>query len=357
MGLICGFDAVLPSFLHPEGRPVTVCIETAGEAEHTTQRIALVQLSFNEGTEPKRHDGIGVLTINSLGRSGSSVLCRVLSLHPKLHVPTLGGQFGEVFAAGHLARCLAVLGSEGSLSYVNRAYDEPDFILLPNGYIGMDVQADGLEQVCQDDMQRATLQGGVDAMHRGLDALTTLARARKPKAAWWVEKSWSSESAPLLGALAQRWKEIILVREPQDFVRSQRLYLLKERIPASTIQAHLLSTPNKFRRFYASYRCRRHLAHLVRYEDLVARPRQVLEGIVDYLGLGPSRSFLSGAVKLLETHDEFRLRMSTRLEPGQQLSEGVDLSALDVGRMGPWFAEMCSDFGYEVPETLGLVDG
>lgn len=349
MDMRCGFDTVLPSFLNPKGGPVLVCIETEG----SDRPIPMAEVSFEGGVQPVPHDGIGVLTVNSLGRSGSSVLCRMLSLHSKLYVPKLGGQFGEVFAAGHLARSLAVLGSEGALSSVNRVYDDPDFAVLPHGYTGMDVESDGLEQQCRNEMQDAAIRAGVDAFRGGLNALTRLARARKPRAVCWVEKSWSSPSAPLLGLLGREWREILLVRDPQDFFLSQALFQIKSRVPFSLIADHLNGTPEKFLRIYSSYRSRRDFVHLVRYEDLISDPRGVLEGIVQYMKLGPSKGFIDKAVKVLTKDDEFRRMLSTR-QGGDAKGETLpELPSFDASTLGSWFSDMCKDFGYAVPERLG----
>ena len=352
MGMACGFDTVLPSFLNPAGGPVVVAVDVAQAGPEPPRLVPLVSLAFDGGTPPTRHGGIGVLTINSMGRSGSSALCRLLSLHPKLYVPTLGGQYGEVFVAGHLSRTLAVLGSEGALSDANRVHESPDFVTLPSGYSGMDVQPDQREQKCRDEIQRASLDGAIQAAHRGLDALTSLALSRKPRAAWWVEKSWSSPSAPLLGALASRWREIVLVRSPEDFLRSQIAFHLKLGTPRAQLLQHLEATPLKFQKLYSSFRARRDFVHLVRYEDFVARPRDVIAGILDYLKLGASKRFLAQAETLMGKDDAFRRMISTASTPLIAPAAEFEVAATDSSSLGAWFVEMCHDFGYPVPARL-----
>ena len=352
MGMACGYDTVLPTFMDQTEAWFDLAAECELAEDAGLVRVPLARLRFMGGTLPHRHGGVGIVTVNSIGRSGSSILCRLLAQHSRVHVPTLGGQYGEVFAIGQLARCLAVLGSEGSLTEINRLSVEPDFMSLRPGFNGMDAQTDGLEQHCRDAMLRSAVACGTKLLQEGLDEVSALARARKPRAAWWVEKSWSSASAPLLGLLASRWREIVLVREPQSFLTSQALFLAKLGLPRHEMLAHLSASPDKLERFYRSVRSRRGFVHLVRYEDLIDQPRRVLEGVVEYLGLGPSKGFVDRAERLVGRDDEFRRRLSAQNHVAAGLPE---LAPVDVKSLGPWFEEMCSDFGYELPVELNIV--
>ena len=354
MGMACGFDTALPTFMDLAEAPFELAAECESTEDKGLVRVPLARLRFVGGTLPQRHGGVGIVTVNSMGRSGSSILCRLLAQHSRVHVPTLGGQYGEVFAIGQLARSLAVLGSEGSLTEINRLSVEPDFMSLRPGFNGMDAQPDGLEQHCRDVMLRSAVACGTTLLQEGLDAVTALARARKPRAAWWVEKSWSSASAPLLGLLANRWREIVLVREPQSFLTSQALFLAKLGLPRHEMLAHLSASPDKFERFYRSVRSRRGFVHLVRYEDLIDQPRRVLEGLVEYLGLGSSKGFVDRAARMVGRDDEFHRRFSAQ---GRVTTGLPELAPVAVASLGPWFEEMCSDFGYEVPTELNLVPG
>jgi hypothetical protein len=355
MGLRCGFDVLLPSFLSVRDEPVVLAIEAAEPAGVDAQVVELAVLVLRGAAPPLLRHGPALLTVNSLGRSGSSLLCRLLAEHPAFMVPTLQGQFGEVFVAGHVARLVASLGSQGALSWVNRQQDEPDAAVLMPGYLSVD-GADGHEDLqLQGVLLSRFEESGRALFDASLLALDAYMRARKPGAQWWVEKSWSSMSAPLLGLYGRCWRELILVRRPADFIQSQGRFLRKLAIPEHERLAHLKATPLKLRKFCAVTLDRQDMACVIRFEDLVADVARCLERLLVYLGVPAGDGYLDRMRGLALQDDAFHQRLQTLPEPGS-VPASEPLLAIDPVSLGAEYSEFCRAFGYDPTGQLLVFD-
>lgn len=350
----CGFDTMLPSFLSVREDPVVLCVEV--EDAHGQQDLIPLAAIRMTGAPPRPLRGSPrVLTVNSMGRSGSSLLCRMLAAHPGFMVPRLGGQYGEVFLLGHLARLVAALGSEGALSWVNRMQQEPDFAVQGPGYFGID----GREGHDDLTLQSALLARLVECAQTAFDSVLAVVQRHidehKPTATWWVEKSWSSSAAPLLGVFSAEWREVILVRRPADFVRSQSLFLGKVDVPREDRLRHLRSTAFKLSKFCASVLDRGEFACVVRYEDLVADPAVTLQRVLRHAGFEHSLEDLDGMCGLVESDIRFR-EMLASPAPGRISGENRQtLLSIEPSSLGAEFRAFCEAFNYDADEALDVV--
>lgn len=337
---LCGFDTVLPTFLTQHDAPIAVMVELRGNGTSPEAVVQLASIFFEADNVYERHDGVGVLTVNSLGRSGSSLLCRLLSLHPKMVVPTLFGQYGEVFVVGHLARAVAMLGSQGALSFVNRVYADPDFAVMPSGYYGMDSSPDMAEDKFRDRLVGDTLAHGIAMFRHAMDQVSSFALQKKPEAAYWVEKSWNAPTTNIVQGLVSRWKEIVLVRHPAAFFRSQMNYHRKLQLPDDVVLDHLAATPDKLRHLQATIQDRRNHILLVRYEDLVADIEGELRRIFGYLELVVDDKYMTLAMTVLNQDDEFRAKISSDGQIDDDISQYSAFLSLAE------FEQIASSWGY-----------
>ena len=347
---LCGFDSVLPSFVseHPS-RAIDVFVDfeqdaTAGIAPP----IHLCSLRFEGNSRFAKSNGVGIAVINSIGRSGSSLLSRVLGQHPMMFVPTLAGQYGEVFILGFFARALAAISSEGALSYVNKAMSEPDFVMTMSGYFGMDEYPDDLERDLQRGLERILFRHGCQMNYEAVEAVTRYVAQRKPTAAYWLEKSWNNFSLNIMRAMNRNVKEVILIRNPCDFWRSQELYHRKIRTDIQDREQHANGTFAKYRTLACAAHDRRDIACLIRYEDLTSLPEASLRRICDYLAIDPAPEFLASSCQMIREGGDLKERMKTD-DSGVEWAEAfheylATLSCADRSQLSAF----CESAGYEI---------
>lgn len=344
----CGFDLVAPSFISQRSATLEMVVmlenkETAEEFE-----FAFGTLTFASRAAPtlRRHP-LGVLSVNSLGRSGSSLLCRLLQAHPAFCVPTLDGQCGETFVLGHYARALAVLSSEGALDQVNRMEHGPDFLSLPVAHTAMDGAGEGHERRLRQRIDRIALRHGVEMLEDVAAQVAAYMHRAKPGAEYWVEKSWNLASLNVGRLILPRWREIMLVRDPRAFWRSQIRFHAKIMTAPDAARQHLAGTLHKFFNFRNRYLDRRDAALLLRYEDLVADPGAALARVLGHLGLPAEPETMARVVAALEDDGGFRARLATEQSeaddaaPFEAFVAGLD--ALDRAKL----ATVLRQFGYD----------
>lgn len=343
MNYCCGFDTVLPCFLNATQGDIQVCV--VAEADQKQVRFPLVSVSFSSNQTITNRSNLGVLTINSIGRSGSSILCKMLSAHPLMYSPAYNGQYGEVFLVGHLARTIAVYSSEGAHSRMNRWTDEPDFAVFSSGFNRIDLNQDGLELKLSEDLLRASLNGALSIANNSFEVISQFVNDCKPDVEWWVEKTWSSPSAPLIGLMAREWRELILVRNPIDFVQSQISFLKKHKIPAKDFQLHLEHTAEKFFLIFQNYLAKRDFAYLLKYEDLVQTTEVAMRGVLKYLDLEADDPYLKSCEDSLNQFTDFKEGLSS---DSRRSDEAMDFwyGKKFQSKLGLWFDEMCDTFGY-----------
>ena len=309
----CGFDSVLPSFLSEDpSRTIDIFVAFRPDATAAiTPPIHLCSLRFEGNGRFAESDGIGIAVINSIGRSGSSLLGRVLGQHPTMFVPTLQGQYGEVFILGYFARVLATLSSEGALAYVNKVMSEPEFVMTTSGYFGMDDHPDGLENDLRRGLERILFRHGCQMNYEAVEAITRYVAQRKPTARYWLEKSWNKFSLNLMRAMNRNVKEFILIRNPSDFWRSQELYLRKIRADPKDRELHARSTFAKYSTLACAAHDRRDIACVIRYEDLTSFPEASLRRLCDYLAIDVTPEFIASSCQMICGGGELKERMQT----------------------------------------------
>lgn len=309
--ILCGFDLLIPTFLSRRAQHVDMVavLDSAAAAELREFKLATIHFT-PQGEQPAR-DGVGVLAINSIGRSGSSLLCRLLGAHPAFCVPTWGGQYGEVFILGHYARALAVLSAEASPRELNKPLNEPDYMSLPLGYMRMDNQGDGHEAALAQDLLRAGYEAGSTLFHKATDIVADYMQRTKPTSTVWVEKTWNSKCVNIANRLLPGWRDVILVRHPRDFWRSQYLYLKKLNIRDADIRDHLGGTFGKLYHLANTVADMGALSLVIRYEDLIASPATQIALVLRHMGLPPIETCGIDFDAMARDQDELRERQST----------------------------------------------
>lgn len=231
------------------------------------------------------------LMVTSVGRSGSTLLMQYLAEHPEIVVRDVYPMEATI------ARKIFARLPEQSLNEVSEdVRGTSDRIeLLPAS-----MRRAGARAL----VQAATAYSAISKMQGGAPEM----------AHFYAEKNLAPEW--LVWELCPSAREIVLVRDPRDMICSSLAFNAKRGRVAFGRQD--VATDLEYVAHRASmalpwvvepWRDRKERVHLVRYEDLVARPHDTLSGIFTYLGTDASAAVIgrlvtavTGSEEVLERH-------------------------------------------------------
>ena len=174
---------------------------------------------------------------------------------------------------------------------------------------------------------------------------------------YFAEKQRADYQPWLVWELYPQAKEIFLVRDFRDVVSSMLSFNAKKgyrvfgpphiKTDAEFVRFLRNSTVKQLSRGWPK---RQDRAHLIRYEDLMADPAEVLRGVLAYLGLDASESTVAGMVGRASEENEDSIRHQTT-PGGARQSLGrwrQSLSPELQAVCNEQFADVLEQFGYEV---------
>lgn len=328
---LCGFSLLLPAHLIRSGGPYTLsvrCRNDAGEVLHEFAEISFVSLAKKSWRIPTK---VQPLIVNSVGRSGSSLLCRMLDTHPVIHVPTGSDQFGEISICEYVCRMMSVLSSEGNYSCLNKLGDLPDFhSLSPPNMCSRMLRRGSSEEFQHEAMLQSLTENARTMAHSVLTDFIAYVSSDRPWLRYVAEKSWNSYNLNLLGMLFDRPKEVFIVRQPAEFLRSQQAFLRKEGHTSEHIQRHHRATANRLGNLARSRNDRKESSHVVKFEELLAQPIDVLSSLLDYLELERSEAFLDAASAMIGDDSSHSRMLKTERTNSADADFGAYLASLDA---------------------------
>ena len=251
--------------------------------------------------------GPGPVLLTMIGRSGSTALSNLLCHHPD--IAGFRTWDTETRVVSYWADVLRGLARPHSYE---RQLDAGGS-MLGNWWLGQQTAHPG----ASDDPRamQAIGEAGVEALAAfcsrqiGLVAGKLAEAAGKPGARHFVEKTEPARSrstAEIVEEIDPRTRELLLVRDPRDMACSMRAYSRKKgfRGFGPSADASLedtirwLSSGTAGLVDYMERRGRR--AHLVRYEELAARPRETLAGVLEHIGADSSPAIVDMMLERLE---------------------------------------------------------
>lgn len=344
----CGFSFLLPAYLVHSGGPYTVSVRCRNETSDVLHEIGEISFRSIAKSHWKMKSSVNPLIVNSVGRSGSSLLCRMLAMHQKIHVPTGSDQFGEVSICEYVCRILSTLSSNGTYPALNRLGELPDFhhVEPPHFCSTMLKPAGTIEYQSSQFLRTLTENARVLATNL-LSEYFSFAQSDRPWLRYVAEKSWNSYNLNVLHMLFENPKEVFIVRGPAEFLRSQRAFLEKQGMRPEHIDRQHVATANRLGNLARSYADRTAQCHVIKFEDLVADPKPVIQALMDYLELQTTDGYLDSIAAIIgdDSSHSRMLRTDKRSKAADEFEEYR--SRLDASQQKN-LATFCAQFGYEL---------
>jgi hypothetical protein len=302
-----GFSFLLPVHLSMVPSATYKLVVVHGPVRDPAYAVA--EISFTpidpDGPGWQLSDPIQPVLINSIGRSGSSLLCRMLAANRHCYVSRSMNQFGELQVLDFVSRVIAVLSSQGSSAELNRPESRPDFYSVPAPTFCSPVlrQLNTGEEFETDLSAPLTRQAAQFARGVLLEHVGQI-RRRNDDVKFLVEKTWNSFNVNHIRLLFGATKEVFVVRDPKAFWASQLAFHKKSLTNAAAVHVHNEATADRLLRLARAWRDRYMESYLVRYEELISQPRETLKGIFSYLGRAPEEEFLDTAVAMVGDRSE-----------------------------------------------------
>jgi hypothetical protein len=248
------------------------------------------------------------LMVTSLGRSGSTWILQMLASHPQIIANSAFPY--EHKMAGYWLHVLKVLSEPA-----NRHQSTGDLFETDPWVVGANPYGDALrlkdpvllEWLGRDyvEQQAALCQSNIEEWYQLLASRqgepapggrNANARANPDSPLFFTEKFVPSPLQEVAWELYPRAKEVLLVRDFRDMAASilafdkKRGYAGFGRQEGASDESYIRMLGPAARDLTDAWRHRKDRAHLVRYEDLVFRPREVLTDLLDYLELDSSKT-------------------------------------------------------------------
>ena len=302
-----GFYATLGALDLP--RPFELRVD-AMLADGRRAPIALVR-GTREALRPSFSPRLRPLMLTGPGRAGSTIFMQMLAGHPDVAVyppfedePRVATYWIDVLRAlGRPESWMRQIAPVGSLNgdwWLGG--DEPAPRRLRSGPLQEWLAAEGVEDIA------AFAQSRIEAVYERIAA-----EQGRGKATFFAEKVRNDIVSDLMWELYPDVREVVLVRDPRDVLTSILAAIRKRGVqpppqdPLRWVDADFTA---RIVGVLESWRRRRASTLLIRYEDLMMKPRETLAAVLGYAGLddGADRieAMLEGAGRRLPGMDEHR---------------------------------------------------
>jgi hypothetical protein len=313
--------------------------------------VSLRHLAIQSGFEPQ----LQPLMLTTMGRAGTTWTMRLLSEHPEIVVHRwhpyelrtarywwhMLKTLSEPRDPHHSAQADRFQTNKLSIGY-NPFYPEPISVTPGLGeWMGRDYVED-LARFCQRSAEEAYLR--------------IAAGQGQTNVRYMAEKHRADNLPWLVWELYPKAKEIFLVRDFRDVFSSMLAYNQKfgrrafgpDHIETDEQFAHFLRN-STIRNLSRSWPKRQDRAHLIRYEDLITRPREVLAAVLEYLELDASDSTVAGMLDRASAENPEMKQHLTSTDVSTSLGRWkASLSPEMQSVANTAFGDVLQQFGYQV---------
>jgi Sulfotransferase family len=306
-------------------------------------------LSFPAGTSAR----LSPLMVTSLARTGTTWLMRLLSEHPEL---VMDARYPfEAKPQRYWAHWFQIMAEPANYreSTDLHTFTTQPWSVGPNPFFTAAVAKDDPALAQQLAGEHVVALAGFAHHSAETYYLSCMTRYGRPNARFSVEKHAPDIVPRLLWELYPDAKEIFLVRDPRDMLAS--ILAFNDKRGSSRFGRDRVETDADFVRQLAAnvstlnrtWETRREQSHLVRYEDLLARPEDVLREAFEYVGIDSSAEMVKRVLGQASARSgELASHMTSR-DQGASMGRWerdlpADVQALCSEEFGPALAE----FGY-----------
>lgn len=324
----------------------------ATEGNRPIARIGVVR-GRRQPLRPPYQPRLQPLLVTSIGRTGTTLLMRLLAAHPA--VVAYRRHPYEARAAKywlHLLKSLArPVDPRTRPGQPNEFHLEPSAFGSPFAtadFAAYDDAATWLGDGYLDDLAAFCLRS-IDGWYGRVAAAQA-----QPEPAYWAEKMFPDDYAALTRELYPTAKEIVLVRDFRDMWASMRAYNERRgfgdfgQARADSEQAWLDEMRNGAVRLYETAQARGPAARVVRYEDIVADPAATIAAILAYLELDAAATTIGAMVAAAESEiPELRAHRTSATVEASLGRWQRDLSPEQQAMARAAFDDILPAFGYD----------
>lgn len=293
------------------------------------------------------------LMITSLGRTGTTMLMQLLSAHPSIvvqkshpyevHAGSYWSQFLKVLSAPYpeheddVPNIQHLLSSmTPNLSFINRYMNTP--------------QVKNWAGVKYTESLAAFIQQSLDGYY-----LSVAAGQGQNPPLFFAEKYFPSFIPWILWELYSGAKEIILVRDFRDMLASinafnaKRKFMGFSRSKFNTDEEYIKRLGGvDINRLHRAWRNRRDKVYLVRYEDIILKPVETIQSMLQYLELDSSDHAIQMMLSTLNDENENREAHKTSESPKDSIGRWKkDLTPSLQALCNKEFGFVLEEFGYK----------
>ena len=313
--------------------------------------VALRHMPVQSGFEPK----LQPIMLTTMGRAGTTWTMRLLSEHPEIVVHRwhpyelrtarywwhMLKTLSEPRDPYHSAQADRFQTNKLWVGY-NPFYPEPIAVTPGLGeWMGRDYVED-LARFCQRNAEEAYLR--------------IAAGQGQTNVRYMAEKHRADNLPWLVWELYPKAKEIFLVRDFRDVFSSMLAYNKKfgrrafgpEHIKTDEEFAHFLRN-STIRNLSRSWPKRQDRAHLIRYEDLITRPVEILRGVFTYLELDASDATIEGILDRASAENPEMKQHLTSKDVSTSLGRWRSSLSPELQAVAnEAFGDVLAQFGYDV---------
>ena len=346
----CGFSLLVDTVILHRAFEFALRVVLASGTVVTVAVISGERQPFDTGYLPR----LQPLIVNSFGRTGTTLLMRMLANHPQVVVYDRPPY--EIRGSKYWMHALRVLGTpadgtsqigaamqfhEDARAAGGNPFYSSEFAAMPHveAWSGSTYLTDLL----------AFCQRSIDAWYL---ATATAQNIPTSPLVFFAEKHFPDLFPRLLRDLYPGAREIFLVRDFRDMIASMLAYNAKKgsgdfgRDRVDSDDAWLDYLQQNFSVLHAAWRDRGEPGSLIRYEDLIRDPQVVLTGLLERLGLDAAPATV--AQLLAATHaPELQGHGSSRSPDASIGRWRQDLSSEMQDRILERFSKLLQEFEYE----------
>jgi hypothetical protein len=290
----------------------------------------------------KRHP----ILVNSLGRSGSSLLMRLLAQHPDIVIQSphpFEGRLAKFYVNQLLQRYAEYLAGETN--------DPPDNLQAVNMHWlhhELSQHESLIEQYSQLDFN-ALGDFVLQAIDRAYDLVDESEATHKPLSRYYAEKSGSGHTARLMMELYPEGQEIFLVRDFRDMYCSMLQFSQQRQTDDFGWQSehaddYMDIVAERVEQLRVSFESRKKIPLVLRYEDLLTKPRDVLQQLLNDMDLTHHENTINNMVNAMNNPVNGHITSKSAYESIQRWKK--ELNRKQQSRINMIMQQSLSTFGY-----------